>query len=288
MAKKVGIYKVESENGAVYIGQSIDIDDRFSRYKRKNCKQQILLYNSLCKYGINYHSFEIIKIIDIDGLSLKEIKGILNKLETEFINYFKSFIKDNPKGLNLTRGGDSKEVSDETKAKISKTLTGKKPNEKTRKKLSVARKGKNNPNYGKKASDETKKKQSEARKGEKNHMFGKKMPDDVKEKIRESNKGKKRTKEAIENMSKALKGRVTSPETKIKLSIAGKGRIISEETKYKMSESKKGTKASDETRKKQSDIRLGKKLSPESIAKREETKKRNRELIEEEKRMMIF
>lgn len=45
MAKKVGIYKVESENGTVYIGQSIDIDDRFSRYKRKNCKAQILLYN---------------------------------------------------------------------------------------------------------------------------------------------------------------------------------------------------------------------------------------------------
>lgn len=56
----------------------------------------------------------------------------------------------------------------------------------------------------------------------------------------------------------------------------------------KMSESKKGTKASDETRKKQSEIRLGKKLSPESIAKREATKKINRELIEEEKRMMIF
>ncbi len=32
----------------------------------------------------------------------------------------------------------------------------------------------------------------------------------------------------------------------------------------------------------------GKKLTPETIAKREATRKRNRELIEEEKRMMIF
>jgi len=288
MSKKVGIYKVESENGAIYIGQSIDVDSRISGYKRKNCKNQILLYNSLCKYGVDSHSFEIVEVINTDGLSSIDIKNILNKLETKYINSFKSFIRDNPKGLNLTKGGDSKEVSDETKSKISKTLTGKKRDKKTKKKLSIAKKGKNNPNYGKKATNETRKKQSESRSGEKHYMFGKKTPDDVKEKIRQSNLGKKRTKEARENMSKAAKGKVISPETKIKLSLAGKGRVVSEETKLKLIAFNTGRKASDETRKKQSEIKLGKKLSPESIAKREATKKRNRELIEEEKRMMIF
>ena len=46
-----GIYKITNPNGKVYIGQSIDIDKRWNKYKVKNCKPQIRLYNSLNKYG---------------------------------------------------------------------------------------------------------------------------------------------------------------------------------------------------------------------------------------------
>ena len=90
MTKRVGIYKVESENGAIYIGQSIDIESRISGYKRKNCKSQILLYNSLCKYGVNCHSFEIVETINTDGLSFLDI--IINQFKLKKITKQKYYL----------------------------------------------------------------------------------------------------------------------------------------------------------------------------------------------------
>ena len=45
--------------------------------------------------------------------------------------------------------------------------------EETRKKMSVAKSGPNNPNYGMHPSDKTRKKQSEAKAGARNPMYGK-------------------------------------------------------------------------------------------------------------------
>jgi group I intron endonuclease len=68
------------------------------------------------------------------------------------------------------------------------------PSKETRKKLSEATRGKNNPNYGKYHSDETKRKMSEARigkyKGKDHPNYGKKMSEDQKKKISEARKGR--------------------------------------------------------------------------------------------------
>lgn len=55
-----GIYKITSQSKKIYIGQSVDIEKRFKRYKNLHCKKQIRLYNSFLKYGVDKHKFEIL------------------------------------------------------------------------------------------------------------------------------------------------------------------------------------------------------------------------------------
>ena len=58
----VGVYKITSPSGKIYIGQSIDIYNRWNKnYKTLRCKTQPKLYNSLKKYGFQNHIFEIIE-----------------------------------------------------------------------------------------------------------------------------------------------------------------------------------------------------------------------------------
>ena len=37
----IGIYKITNPKGKIYIGQSINIENRFKVYKRYNCKGQV-------------------------------------------------------------------------------------------------------------------------------------------------------------------------------------------------------------------------------------------------------
>ena len=107
--------------------------------------------------------------------------------------------------------------------------------EKTRRKMSEANKGKNNPNYGKSLSEETRRKMSEAQ------------------------KGKIRSEEHKRKNSEAHKGKTHSEETKKKLSEANIGKTLSEEHKRKMSEVQKGKIRSEEHKRKMSDVRKGRK-----------------------------
>ena len=59
----IGIYKITSPSGKVYIGQSRNIKNRKWRYKRLDCKSQVKLYSSFKKYGFDKHKFEIIQIL---------------------------------------------------------------------------------------------------------------------------------------------------------------------------------------------------------------------------------
>ena len=68
----VGIYKITNPSGKVYIGQSIDIEKRFKRYNKLHCKQQYKLYNSLKKYGVENHIFEVIEECEINQLNNRE------------------------------------------------------------------------------------------------------------------------------------------------------------------------------------------------------------------------
>jgi group I intron endonuclease len=70
---KIGIYKITNPNNKIYIGQSTDVESRWANYKCVNCKQQPKLYNSLKKYGPNFHKFEIIEECRFEDLNIKEI-----------------------------------------------------------------------------------------------------------------------------------------------------------------------------------------------------------------------
>lgn len=126
----IGIYKITSPSGKIYIGQSININRRFGEYKRMNCSQQPKIYNSLKKYGPENHIFEIIEECLIEQLNDKE-------------KYYKICFNSINEGLNceLNDNGVGPR-SEEVKEKIRKSQMG------------------NTYNLGKKRTQNTKDKQS--------------------------------------------------------------------------------------------------------------------------------
>ena len=110
--EKIGIYKITSPTGKVYVGQSIDIPRRFREYINLKCSQQPKLYNSLKKYGPQNHLFEILEICPLNKLDTKEI---FYKLQFNTIS----------RGLNCelydSKGGPR---SEEVKLKISNSKKG--------------------------------------------------------------------------------------------------------------------------------------------------------------------
>lgn len=179
MSKIIGIYKITSPTTKIYIGQSINISDRFYKYKNLKCKSQPKIYRSLNKYGPENHIFEIIEECSLELLDEREI-------------YWKKYYNSVNEGLNCNlydlNGGPK---SDETKKKISASNKGKhKLSEEHIKKIKETNKN-NKYNIGKKHSEETKKKRSESYKKIRNEnkwscgrKVGYKVPEYVKDKLR--------------------------------------------------------------------------------------------------------
>lgn len=225
MKKTCGIYKITSPSGKVYIGQSIDIYNRFARYKSLKCASQPRLYNSLLKHSFEKHYFEIIKICE---------HFELNDYERHFQDLYNS---SGVFGLNclLTKSKDkSGELNIETKNKIRKANTGNINSTEARKKISIA-------NTGRKLSIETKNKISNSNKG---HY----VSEETRQKISQANNGnkynvgKKLTEETKLKISCKLKGFKHSEITKNKMSKSQIGHFVSEENKRKLSDRSKGNK----------------------------------------------
>jgi group I intron endonuclease len=128
----IGIYKITSPSGKIYIGQSVDIKTRFRKYKYLNCKRQTYLYNSFQKYKVENHIFEIIEECTLEQLNEREIYwgtyyNVLNK-----------------NGLNLRLGDANGKCSEETKQKIGKGNKNKIMSEEARNNISKALKGRKN------------------------------------------------------------------------------------------------------------------------------------------------
>ena len=127
-----GIYKITSPSGKIYIGSSINIENRLKYYKSLNCKGQVRLYNSLKKYGYNSHIVEIIEKCD---------KSILYEREFYYGCFF-NVLGEN--GLNsILPKLDSQKVG---------------ASEETKLRMSISKKGIKNSFYGKTHSEETKEK----------------------------------------------------------------------------------------------------------------------------------
>lgn len=69
----IGVYKITNPKGLIYIGSSKDIDTRWKWYKKLRCNSQIKLCNSLKKYGVDNHIFEIIEECDVKILLEREL-----------------------------------------------------------------------------------------------------------------------------------------------------------------------------------------------------------------------
>ena len=160
----VGIYKITNPNGRVYIGQSRNIEKRFKHYFNLNCKCQPILFNSLNKYGVNNHEFEIIEGCEIDQLNIREryyqdlynvigengLNCILtetNVLPRVYLNPIKRSFESNQKTSESMTG---KIKSEETRNKISESMKGKQNSENSKKKTSDTMKGKKRGPYKKK------------------------------------------------------------------------------------------------------------------------------------------
>lgn len=128
-----GIYKIINPKGKIYIGQSINIEHRFKRYKNMlDCNGQLKLYRSFIKYGVENHEFVIIE---------KCNKNILNERERYWQEFY-NVIGD--LGLNLRLVNTKTKNSlhtEETKKKISKAHKGRKHTEKSKRNMSLAKIG---------------------------------------------------------------------------------------------------------------------------------------------------
>ena len=115
----IGIYKITSPSGKIYIGQSKNIRQRKKFYSFYNCKNQIKLFNSLKKYSFEKHIFEVVEECLLEQL---------NERETYWKQYYLDQFSGDWKNLLFCElydlGGGP--LSEKTKEKISKSLLGKK------------------------------------------------------------------------------------------------------------------------------------------------------------------
>lgn len=173
----IGIYKITSPKGRIYIGQSVNIEKRFKNYKSLNCISQSKLYKSLIKYGYQNHTFEVIEECNIE---------LLNERERYWQDYFNSVSAFHLNCLATKTNSKSGYMSDSSKLKMSKTRKGYKRPKDLIEKLRIL-------NTGSKRSYESKQKMSIAQ------------------------TGKKRSLESRKKQSEKLKGRSFSEETLAKM-----------------------------------------------------------------------
>lgn len=113
----IGIYKITSPSGKIYIGQSSQIERRKKKYSKLACKGQTKLYNSLLKYGFSQHIFEVVEECLGENLNVRE----------RHWQDFYDVLGENGLNLRLTQTSDKPgKHSKETIEKIGSANRGKK------------------------------------------------------------------------------------------------------------------------------------------------------------------
>lgn len=144
----IGIYKITSPTGKVYIGQSWNINKRFYKYKGSMCDKQPKLHASFTKHGTRSHLYDVICELPSDVM-----QQVLDDYERAYIGFYKDAEVNL---LNIKDGGKGGRHSNETKSKISAAQKGIRkanagsfkagrkyiPSEKQKKSISEALKGK--------------------------------------------------------------------------------------------------------------------------------------------------
>ena len=132
----IGIYKIENLlNGKVYVGQSINIEQRIYRHKKNYLNPNRVefnkpLYRAFRKYGIDNFSFEVLQICN---------KESLNKLELYYISIYNS--NNNKHGYNVSLKESITtfvKLNNEVLEKIIKALKTTKPKKEIAKKFGIS------------------------------------------------------------------------------------------------------------------------------------------------------
>lgn len=141
------IYKHTSPTGKSYIGQTTEINRRWSPMRYEGCKK---FFYAIMMHGWNNFTHEI--------LAECETQEEADALEKQFIVQYDS-IND---GYNISSGGQierdesclkGRKLSEETKEKLRKSYKHRELTPEEREKISERNRGSNNPMYGKNPRD---------------------------------------------------------------------------------------------------------------------------------------
>lgn len=113
----IGVYKITNPKGAIYIGSSINIEQRLKHYVGVSCKGQRKLYNSIRKYGWENHFVEIMIECELEDLYHNE----------RYFGEYYDVLGENGLNLILPKNGEIKVgVSSETRRRMSESSIGEK------------------------------------------------------------------------------------------------------------------------------------------------------------------
>lgn len=220
-----GIYSItNATNGVFYIGSAVDIKRRWSTHKselHKGTHRSKKLQNAWNKYGESAFVFAVIEMVsDVTRLIEREQAWIDGAVASKATIY----------NINLVAGSALGMVhSKDAKDKISKA--GRRPClEQTRAKISAALNGK------KKSKEHVMK------------LKARRFDNETKAKIGAKSKGRKWSEERIKNHIESKKGVPRSAETVRRMSAALMGHDVSDETRAKISAARKGVPWSDARR----------------------------------------
>lgn len=229
---KSGVYIIKNiVNNKVYIGSAIDVKERWRRHKkdlRKGKHHSNLLLRAWNKYGEQSFKFEI----------LQEVLNPEHLLSYEqvYLDYYKSY--ENDRGYNICKTAGSQyglRHTEETKRKISDAVSGDNNPFKGRKHKPETIEYLRKINTGKKVSEETKQKLRDKLSGENAPNYGKKFSEETKRKIGEASSKRRHTEETKNKMREKRKGRKHSQETRDKMSktrrCVGKGYTYNKDNK---------------------------------------------------------
>lgn len=199
-----GVYAiVNTVNNKRYVGSSKSVDSRFNEHRRKLRRGDHTnkkLQRAWNKYGEDKFEFVVIEECCIDNLLTREQAYIdecseYNVRKNAWANY--GLVPTEETRRRMSVAGKGRKFSEEHKAKIGAQSRGRKLSDEARKKLSEGAKGRPGAFKGRKHSEESLRKMSAWQKGK---------------------KGRPHTEEELRKMSMAQKGRTHTEETKRKIS----------------------------------------------------------------------
>ena len=124
---------ITSPTGRIYVGSTIDIEQRWKTYKKLDCKKQIKVYNSFKKHGVKNHIFNMIQEGPVEDML---------KNETLLGRQY-NVLSPNNLNLALPKLGDELTcISEETRERMRIAQTGKKMSKEAIEKTRLANIGK--------------------------------------------------------------------------------------------------------------------------------------------------